>query len=89
MAIGYEKINTSAARAKRRSAQEIPREKIDVVAAGALVWFPVYGNGITADAFVSDCDKVLCRYDSGVEVIQRGGAVRGAIRDRANGIGQQ
>lgn len=88
MAIGYEKINTSAARAKKRMAQEISRDKIDVVASGALVWFPIYGNGVTADAFVSDCDKVLCIYDSGLEVVHRGGAVRGAIRDRANGIGQ-
>lgn len=88
MAVGYERINTSAARSKRRAADEIPRDKIQVVAAGAKVWFPIYGNGVTADAFVSDCDKVLCRYDSGLEVVHRGGAVRGAIRDRANGIGQ-
>lgn len=88
MAIGYERINTSAARGKKRRADEIPARNIVVTNAGALLWHPIYGNGVLSESFVSDCDKALCLFDSGYEVVLRGGAIRGTIRDRANGIGQ-
>jgi hypothetical protein len=82
MAVGYEKLNTSAARSKRSARQEIPRDRITVTNAGALIWDATYGFGKTLESFVSDCDKVKCEFESGFVVTMRGGAVRYAIADR-------
>lgn len=88
MAVGYEKLNTSGARSKRRGKREIPRDEITVTNAGALVWDATYGFGKTLEAFVSDCDKVKCEFDSGYVVTLHGGAVRGGIADREKKNGQ-
>lgn len=82
MAVGYEKLNTSGARAKRRGRDEIPREKIKVVDSGALIWDATYGEGKTLEAFVSDCDRVNCSFESGYIVTLLGSAVRCGIADR-------
>lgn len=84
MAVGYEKLNTSGARAKRRGLKEIPRDKITVTAAGALTWDATYGFGKTLESFVSDCDSVRCEFDSGFVVTMRGSAARRGINDRKN-----
>ena len=81
MAVGYEKLNTSGARAKRRAQREIPRDQIVITNAGAPVWDATYGNGKTLEAFVSDCDNVKCEFESGYVVTLRGGAVRFGIED--------
>jgi hypothetical protein len=83
MAVGYEKLNTSGARAKRRTQREIPRDQITVTPAGVAIWDATYGNGNTMEAFVSDCDKVKCEFASGYVVTLRGGSVRCGI-DSAN-----
>lgn len=82
MAIGYEKLNTSAARSKRANRDEIPRDRITVTNAGALLWDATYGFGKTLESFVSDCDKVKCEFESGYVVTMRGSAVRAGIADR-------
>lgn len=79
MAVGYEKLNTSAARSKRAVRNEIPRDQISVTSAGALIWDATYGAGKTLEAFVSDCDKVKCEFESGYVVTLRGGSVRCGI----------
>ena len=82
MALGYEKINTSAARAKRRAADEIPREKITITPKKTRLRDPVYGDGVTLEDFVSDCDNVRCEFNCGYIVTLRGGAVRCGIAAR-------
>lgn len=82
MAVGYEKINTSAARAKRRNNEEIPREKIIVTPKNTKLLDAVYGQGVTLEDFVSDCDNVRCEFDNGYIVTLRGGAVRCGIASR-------
>ncbi len=81
MAVGYEKLNTSGARSKRRGKQEIPRDDITVVDAGAQIWDASYGSGITLESFVSDSDKVKCEFERGYVVTLRGCAVRLGIDD--------
>lgn len=89
MAVGYHKLNTSAARSNRgRSIQEIPRDRIEITPVGAEFWDATFGNGRVLEEFVSECDMVRCRFDSGYEVTMRGGAVRIGIADKKNGIGQ-
>jgi len=89
MAVGYHKLNTSAARSRRRSARdEIPRDRIEITPAGSLLWDPLFGNGTTLEDFVDDSDNVKCKFDSGFTVVLRGGAVRIGINDRAKGVGQ-
>lgn len=83
MAVGYEKLNTSVARSKRRKQREILRDQITVVGAGARIWDATYGSGKTLESFVSDCDKVKCEFESGYVVTLTGGAVRLGI-DGAN-----
>lgn len=82
MAVGYEKLNTSGARSKRRSQREIPRDKMTITNAGEQIWDATYGRGKTLESFVSDCDKVRCEFESGYIVTMRGGAVRCGIADR-------
>ena len=82
MAVGYEKLNTSGARSKRKSKRGIPREQITVTSSGALIWDATYGLGKTLESFVSDCDKVKCEFESGFIVTLRGGAVRCGIAGR-------
>jgi len=79
MAVGYEKLNTSGARAKRRAGREIPRDQITVTPAGVDIWDATYGHGKTTEAFVSDCDNVKCEFEPGYVVTLRGGAVRCGI----------
>lgn len=81
MAVGYERLNTSAARSKRVSAKEIPRSSITITPAGARLLDPTYGAGTTLEEFVSESDSVRCRFDSGVIVTLRGSAVRCGIVD--------
>ena len=83
MAVGYEKLNTSAARTNRRIQREIPRDQITVTNAGEQIWDATYGFGKTLEAFVSDCDNVKCEFECGYVVTLRGGAVRCGI-DSAN-----
>lgn len=78
MAVGYERINTSAARSKRVSRDEIPRDKIIVVKSGLTVFSDDHGKGITLEEFVSDSDRVKCQFPSGV-VIMRGREIRAAL----------
>lgn len=82
MAVGYEKLNTSAARSRRTEKNEIPRDRIRVEPKGVLIWDATYGFGKTIEPFVSDSDKVQCEFDSGFVVILRGGAVRCGISNR-------
>lgn len=89
MAIGYEKLNTSGARSKRREQREIPRDEIVVIGSGALIWDATYGSGKTMEAFVSDCDSVKCEFESGFVVTLRGGSVRGGIDDAKRKIEDQ
>lgn len=80
MAVGYHKLNSSAARSKRsRTASE--GAKFDVVGCGQNVWSPAYGFGVTECAFVASCDKVSCRFESGYQVEFSGGAVRRMMID--------
>jgi len=79
MAIGYEKINTSAARSRRKLADEIPKTKIIVTPAGVAISHPIYGDGKTLNAFVSDSDGVRCEFENGYIVSLRGGAVRAGL----------
>lgn len=80
MAVGYHKLNTSSARAKRVNKKEIPRNEIVVISSGANIWSATFGDGVTMDAFVSDCDNVQCKFTDGM-VVLRGSAVRMMIHD--------
>lgn len=76
MAVGYERLNTSAARSRGIQRKEIPRDKIVVTKAGAKIWDATYGYGVTREEFVSNSDNVQCEFASGYNVTLRGGAVR-------------
>jgi hypothetical protein len=85
MAIGYERLNSSAARSKRRSRRSSGGGLCDgvvVTKAGEEMWDPIYGYGKTTEEFVSDCDSVKCEFESGYVVTMRGGAVRECIASR-------
>lgn len=76
MAVGYHKINTSAARSKRRDKYD-PKSRAPVITpAKTRFTDPTYGPGATAEGFVSDCDTVSCLFDSGAKVNLRGGGIR-------------
>lgn len=79
MAVGYEKINTSAARSKRRLNQNVSSRPVVVEPSGVTVRCPTFGIGVTQEEFVSDCDSVRVKFESGV-VTLRGSAIR-AMRD--------
>jgi len=74
MALGFEKINTSAARAKSTGKNEIPRDKLIVTPKGTRFYNATYKHGVTVDDFISNSDKVRCLMDSGYEIILRGGS---------------
>lgn len=87
MAVGYHKINSSAARSKKRSAKMIdcsPRQS--VVIAGSRVRSAMYGFGAVMDEFVSDCDKSIVLFDSSAMVEFSGGAIRSMIHDFESSI---
>lgn len=74
MAVGYHKINTSAARGARRSS---PRNEasITITNSGQKFSHPIYGDIETLEPFVSDRDNVRCISAKG-ELILSGGFVR-------------
>lgn len=75
MAIGYHKINTSAARAKRRAPRENVEQQRCVMVAGTKIHCPTYGDGVTLEDFIADSDLCRVQFPVGV-VVLRGGAVR-------------
>ena len=68
MALGYEKINTSAARSKRRGGSGPATPRPSVTPAGVVFNHRSFGRGVTAEAFVSQSDVVLCEFAKGFEV---------------------
>lgn len=78
MAVGYHKINTSAARSRRRAALDSAAE-FKVTPSGTKLLDPIHRNGVTKEDFVSDSDNVKCEFDSGVTVVMKGRAVRCGI----------
>lgn len=85
MAVGYHRINSSAARAKIRAGKGDPGTQKPMalcVMSGEKVWSPSYGEGVTLEDFVSDSDKVKCRFGEYV-VEDRGGSVRRMMADWA------
>lgn len=83
MAVGYERLNTSAARSKRVAVAEIDRSKISVIDKGCKIWDATYKSGITIEAFVSDSDTVRCQFGDRIVKLE-GRAVRCAIENERN-----
>lgn len=77
MAVGYHKLNTSAARSKRRHAKEIDRPVIQE--RGLRFSHPTYGEVTTMGDFVSDRDVVPCKSTSG-NINLSGGFIREWVR---------
>ena len=80
MAVGYHKLNSSAARSKNRAGNrcnDSPRPV--VVAAGASFNHPMFGLVKTMSDFVSDRDVVECISTQG-KLILSGGFIREWIR---------
>lgn len=77
MAVGYHKLNTSAARSKRRHAKEIDRPVIHE--RGLRFSHPIYGEVTTMEDFVSDRDVVECVSTQG-KLILSGGFIREWVR---------
>lgn len=80
MAVGYEKLNTSAARSNRKSRREDSGDQFVITPKGHRFCHPVFREGVTMEEFVSDCDRVKCQFDNGTIVNLRGGAIRAASR---------
>lgn len=76
MAVGYHKLNSSAARARRKTADSAPAAAVTVTRIGTFVSHPEYGQGETLEEFVADSDRVRCRFHDGREVELRGWDVR-------------
>ena len=64
MAVGYHKINTSAARSGRRNTGGA-YTRPPIVEAGLGFKHPIYGDVLTMQDFVSDRDCVECRCTHG------------------------
>lgn len=77
MAVGYHKLNTSAARSKSIQSDEIPRDKIKITPKGTE--FKISNLlCVVLEDFVSDCDSVKCRSNGVIETL-KGGFIRGCI----------
>jgi hypothetical protein len=81
MAVGYHKLNTSAARSRRPAVRAVDAPRPVVTRAGTKIYHSVYGHGVISEDFVSDCDKVRCAFGSGAEVVMPGGSARCCARD--------
>jgi hypothetical protein len=82
MAVGYHKLNSSAARSKRHPSGSGPAStEFKVTPRGVRIWSPMYGFGITGGEFVSSIDLVPCEFESGYVVPFKGGAVRRMMDD--------
>lgn len=80
MAVGYHKLNSSAARSKR-SAKPVSSAEVVVTNAGTKVWDPMYGVGVTEEGVVADSDYAMVIFESGLRVKLRGSAIRQGERD--------
>jgi len=79
MALGYHKINTSAARNKInewRGGRRCSGDDAQFVQPGTAITCPNRGLGKTCLGFVSDCDVVFVRFDSGDRVQMTGREIR-------------
>lgn len=81
MGVKYDRLNTSAARRSKSRPRSDPPDPVSITPAGVRVLHTVYGAGTTEYEFVSECDNVACRMDSGDVVIFKGGMVRAMARE--------
>jgi hypothetical protein len=86
MGVNYNNTNRSGARASRRKGHYESAAPLDIVYSGTKIWLPVYGEGVTSETFLSNCDKVLCEFSCGVSVVLRGAEIRIGVNeyDRKN-----
>jgi len=82
MAVGYHKINTSAARSKKRASNETVKTNYTVTDKYLAIDHPIYGKGKTIESFVSDADMVSCQFGGEIIVRLRGGAIRAVACDK-------
>lgn len=83
MGVGYHKLNSSAFRSRLRAKNEPQSPGYSVIPSGTKIHDPTYGAGKTAEEFISDADRVLCVFESGLTVTMRGSAVRCGVQDAA------
>lgn len=84
MAVGYHKINSSAARSKIKAGKSesgsVAVGQVKCRQSGSKIWSASYGWGVCMEDFVSDSDKVRCQYESGYTVVHTGVAVRNMMK---------
>lgn len=80
MAVGYHKLNSSAARSRRSNREADPSDVV-VTNAGTRIWDASFGNGVTQDGIVADSDTAPVLFESGLTVTMRGSAIRQGERD--------
>lgn len=77
MAVGYHRLNTSAARHSRARGRTVDAgSSPPVVRAGTRFSCPERGPCVTLECFVSDRDRVKCKSPDGTQFETRGAEVR-------------
>ncbi len=72
MALGFHKLNNSAARSSRKISVDVGGSTIMVTPTGSKIYHSVHKSGVTMSEFVSDCDQVVCRFgNTTITVIAR------------------